>query len=83
MQNPIAGSSLDTLLFGMPLLSLLVFGFFRLDTVFAAQKRSALALRRAPSGVDPDGMPILTDPDGRPSGKPRRNESGGRRYLRF
>jgi hypothetical protein len=59
-----AGS--DVYLFGIPLIALLVFGFFRLDEVFTFRKREH---------VDPPGpLPVSkrhersmrSDPDGRP-----------------
>jgi hypothetical protein len=76
MQDTAIGSQLDTLLFAIPFLSFLVFGFFRLDEVFAAHRKSGIGSRRAPSGVDEDGMQILSDPDGRLWHKPRLRQSG-------
>ena len=71
MHETVIASQWDTLLFAVPFLSLLVFGFFRLDEVFVALKRPQGFARRAPSGVDEDGVQILSDPDGRLWAKPR------------
>lgn len=54
----------DTILFSVPFLGMLMIGFFRLDTIFAAPRQDGKA-RRPAAGVDEDGHPILSDPDGR------------------
>lgn len=71
MQETAIVSNWDSLVFGVPFLAFLVFGFFRLDEVFARHHKPAGRSNRAPSGVDEDGMQILCDPDGRPWKKPR------------
>ena len=64
MHQEILSSGRDTLLVAVPLLALLIIGFFRLDETIAMPKRSA---RRKPGfcGMGNDGQPVFTDPDGR------------------
>jgi len=57
-------SSLKSILVAVPMLFVLLTGFFRLDQLFAAPRRRTAA-RRPPTGIDEDGAPILCDPDGR------------------
>ena len=57
-------SGWDVFLFGIPLIALLVFGFFRLDEVFTARKNSARE-RYPTSTPERRKSPIGTDPDGR------------------
>ena len=57
-------SGWDLFLFGVPLIALLFFGFFRLDEVFTARKSSERD-RRPPSTPERRKSPIGTDPDGR------------------
>ncbi|MDR3752162.1 MAG: hypothetical protein P4K94_11830 [Terracidiphilus sp.] len=66
-------SNLKAILVALPMLFVLLAGFFRLDQLFAAPKRRA-AVSRPPTGIDEDGAPILCDPDGRrqPVPRPRR-----------
>lgn len=57
----------DTLFFGVPLLALLLVGFFRLDEAFATRKttvhdnqtadRHTVRSHRSPMASDPDGRP--------------------------
>jgi hypothetical protein len=54
----------DLFLFGVPLIALLVFGFFRLDEVFTARKGGART-RRPSSTAEGRKSRIGTDPDGR------------------
>jgi hypothetical protein len=56
-------SGRDTLLLCLPLLAILLVGFFRLDELFAASHRPRQ--RHCPvSGLDVNGEQILSDPDG-------------------
>ena len=64
MQETVLKPGLDTFLFAVPFLGMLLVGFFRLDGWFAAPKQE-LKPRRPPSGMDEAGRPLLTDPDGR------------------
>ena len=57
-------SGWDLFLFGIPLIALLVFGFFRLDEVFTTRKKRARD-RRPTSTPERRKSPIGTDPDGR------------------
>jgi hypothetical protein len=57
-------SGWDLFLFGVPLIALLFFGFFRLDEVFTARK-SGERDRRPSSKPEPKKSLIGTDPDGR------------------
>jgi hypothetical protein len=66
MHDVILGSTRDTLLIAIPLLGLLAMGVLRLDEViFSSSKGPAKQHQRAMCGVDEQGQPILTDPDGR------------------
>lgn len=57
-------SGWDVFLFGIPLIALLVFGFFRLDEVFTTRKNSTR--NRLPTSTpERRKSPIGTDPDGR------------------
>lgn len=64
----------ETALVGIPFILLLIFVFFRLDEVFVSSKRRKAPPvdRRIPIQQDENGEPVLYDPDGRPSRKPRR-----------
>jgi len=55
----------DTALVAVPFLVMLAVGFFHLDEMVAAPKQRNLRNRRPATGVDNDGSPILSDPDGR------------------
>jgi hypothetical protein len=55
----------DVFLFGIPLIALLVFGFFRLDQVFTARKSGSGGARRPPPGVGQHEKSMRSDPDGR------------------
>jgi hypothetical protein len=62
--NP-SNSGSDWILFGIPLIALLAFSFFRLDEVFTAHKKGSKASRH-PASVPPrKGSLLGTDPDGR------------------
>ncbi|KAA6456865.1 hypothetical protein DYQ86_23715 [Acidobacteria bacterium AB60] len=56
----------DVFLFGIPLVALLFFGYFRLDETFTLRKRVPAPLPGPAPVVDKDGEPVGTDPDGRP-----------------
>ena len=55
----------DVYLFGIPLIALLVFGFFRLDQVFTSRKNQNPDASR-PSPERKHEKSMLSDPDGRP-----------------
>jgi hypothetical protein len=57
-------SGWDVFLFGIPLIALLVFGFFRLDEVFTARKGGKQAPRPA-SPAERKRKSMHSDPDGR------------------
>ena len=59
-------SSWDTVMFGIPLIALLIFGYFRLDEIFEPRKPSAGIRRHTHPVKDPAEQSLLTDPDGRP-----------------
>jgi len=61
----------ETILVAVPFIFLLLFSYFKLDAVFTARKKPAMAPRSTITGLDKAGNPILCDPDGRPSHKPR------------
>jgi hypothetical protein len=56
---------LDTFLFAIPFVGMLLLWMFRLDAVFAAPKQ-AVGMRRPPFGIGRDGRVLFSDPDGRP-----------------
>lgn len=68
----------DEFLFGIPLLVLLFFGFFRLDETLTSRKKSGtqaepaapqdpeIYARQNPRSLDPRRASPLSDPDGRP-----------------
>lgn len=57
-------SGWDVFLFGIPLIALLVFGFFRLDEVFTARKGEKQD-RRPDSPLERKRRSMHSDPDGR------------------
>ena len=59
----------DVFLFGVPLLALLIFGFFRLDEVFTSRKKQASPASR-PTANDKYREAWRSDPDGRPWDRP-------------
>jgi len=60
----------DVFLFGVPLLALLIFGFFRLDEVFTARRKQAPPTDRQTSADDKYRESWRSDPDGRPWDNP-------------
>ena len=57
----------DEFLFGIPLIVLLVVGFFRLDEVFTAPKEPRKErTRRTFDPAQPERHSPMSDPDGRP-----------------
>jgi hypothetical protein len=62
-------SEWDTLVIMIPFLGLMALGMFRLDERFASPKAS-VPRRQKFCGVDGDGAPLLSDPDGRPWRRP-------------
>ena len=67
-----ASSSWDVFAFGIPLLALLFFGFFKLDQVFAGRKQGRPLTRRPPPPVERSEVQMQkfetamqSDPDGR------------------
>jgi hypothetical protein len=55
---------LDTAFVAVPFLVMLAVGFFHLDEMVATPKNRR-SPRRPAIGLDSDGSPILSDPDGR------------------
>lgn len=56
----------DVFLFGIPLIALLIFGFFRLDQVFTSHKKPSTD-DQTPAARGPKRERSMTsDPDGRP-----------------
>jgi hypothetical protein len=74
VQETFTGSVWDTSLLAIPFFTLLFCGFFRLDQIFASRKQDGESARRLLGGMDEDGEPIVCDPDGRPSGRPRNRQ---------
>lgn len=65
MRELVLKSGWETLLFAVPFLGILVVWLFRLDELISTPKRRAKR-RRRPAGLDDDGEPLMSDPDGRP-----------------
>jgi hypothetical protein len=55
----------DLYFFGIPLIALLVFGFFRLDQVFTSRHKGRRPPRRPPAVIDKKETSMRSDPDGR------------------
>ncbi len=64
MINSASKAGWDIVLLGIPLLALLVFGFFRLDEVFTSRKPGPALQGLAPNQSRRKTM--RSDPDGRP-----------------
>jgi hypothetical protein len=56
----------DVFLFGIPLIALLFFGYFRLDETFTLRKRVPNPLPGPSPVLKRNGRMMGTDPDGRP-----------------
>jgi len=56
----------DVVLFGIPLVAFLIFGFFRLDEVFTSRKHRTPAPRPSAPPNSRERKAFGTDPDGRP-----------------
>src|ERR1700676_4818651 len=66
MEQHISRAGWDVFLFGIPLIALLIFGFFRLDQVFTSRKnRTSAARRPKPESIMHENS-MRSDPDGRP-----------------
>jgi hypothetical protein len=55
----------DELLFILPLIALLVFGYFRVDEIFGPKKPASHAAPPRLPVADPADASLMTDPDGR------------------
>ncbi|MGH9343960.1 MAG: hypothetical protein ACRD19_09395 [Terriglobia bacterium] len=64
VQETVLKTGWDTVLVALPFIGLLLATLFHVDEIFAAHDRR-LSPVRPPCGVDEDGQPLLTDPDGR------------------
>lgn len=73
MHDTVLNSGLDTFLFAVPFLFMLLGGIFHLDELVAAPK-PATKRRQMPVGTDERGEPLLCDPDGRPFGFSRNDK---------
>lgn len=67
MDEPILRSGRDTLLVAIPFVFCLVASVFRLDELFFRSGKGSRkgSSQRPPRGLNPNGEPIFTDPDGR------------------
>jgi hypothetical protein len=65
VNQTVSHSESDWIFFGIPLLAMLAFSFFRLDEVFTSRRKSSLQSRLSPSVPVRKGRPLGTDPDGR------------------
>jgi hypothetical protein len=68
MVEDVVKSGWETYLLGIPLI-----GVFRLDELILKPKNKPRRQPRPPRGVDEDGREILSDPDGKPQRRRRRN----------
>jgi hypothetical protein len=57
-------SNMDAVVFGIPLIGLLISAFFRVDELVAAPQKRVTHRRQMP-GLDRNGMPQCVDPDGK------------------
>lgn len=56
----------DVVLFGIPLIAFLIFGFFRLDEVFTSRKHGNPSPRPSASENEQHRKSMQSDPDGHP-----------------
>ena len=70
MDQTVSSFGSDWILFGIPLIALLVFTFFRLDAVFTSRKRRLPGNGLSSSTPVRKGRPLGTDPDGRALDEP-------------
>ncbi len=66
MINSASRAGWDIALLGIPLLALLVFGFFRLDEVFTSRKQRTATPQSPTMPNESHRKTMLSDPDGRP-----------------
>ena len=71
MHEVYLNSMKDTLLVGVPFIAVLALGIFRLDTLFLGSKPRPTNTGRQGCGLASDGEPIVVDPDGQLSRRPR------------
>ena len=66
MHETVLSSGRDAMLVAVPLLGLLLVGFFRLDSLLASPRPrpEARLVRRPAPGLSADGEPVVSDPDG-------------------
>jgi hypothetical protein len=57
-------SNTDALLVAVPMIGILIVGFFRLDELVGKSKKKQTMHRRVISGLDGKGRQICLDPDG-------------------
>ena len=73
MHQATLNTGLDTFIFGIPLIALLFFGYFRLDEIFTSKNAPVPQPRPIATAVK-DCSTMLTDPDGRPwKSQPRKS----------
>ena len=65
MDQTVSSLGSDWILFGIPLIALLAFTFFRLDAVFTSRKKKPSGNHLSPSSPIRKGRPLGIDPDGR------------------
>lgn len=56
----------DTFVFGIPLIALLFFGYFRVDQLFVTRKSKPVASRQPVPTFSEATEKMYSDPDGRP-----------------
>jgi hypothetical protein len=66
MDSHVSKAGWDIILFGIPLIALLIFGFFRLDETFTSRKRGTPLPPRPEEPTERRRKRMRSDPDGRP-----------------
>jgi len=61
----------DTFVFGLPLIALLFFGYFKVDELFVKRKSKPASRKRPVPSMHEATEKMCSDPDGRPWGKER------------
>ncbi len=66
MDSHVSKAGWDIVLLGIPLIALLIFGFFRLDEVFTSRKPGTAIRPRPEEPAERHRKSMHSDPDGRP-----------------
>lgn len=66
MHSSVLHEDWDEFILIVPLVALLVFGYFRVDEIFGKKKQAHGMRRPSQPAADPAEESMMTDPDGRP-----------------